>query len=515
MPTVRGNGAEHVETTDRRKGNDERAASEALSRCIEEKDDDQDQTQSEGPTQMTKFDYKGIHQLSQELHRPTKTLVALSTNNDPFFLAPGRQANAKWFAALWKRFKLGSGVHIRRVHYLLISQKTAIKMLNGMPYRNTLECSSMLSDATRDARYLGLVPADDFVDRRNEEPIINLREDTGDPNLYIRDSLIPPPDKHMPPLPTAALDVPQRPQPYQIEIWAEKSTMNDILEPISKRYGVTLITSVGEISTTHCNLCAERAKQDGRPVRILYISDFDPAGLSMPVAAARKIEFFVRESGDDLDMQLHPLVLTPKQCEQYELPRTPIKHGEARAAAFEHRFGEGATELDALEALHPGELARIIERAITRYYDDALDNETEAMAKPIHPRLKRVTTEVHEQHRKNIDSLRKEYKKITDALARWNKRAKPTWHAIQKSIDAKASTIVDTVEWPEARSAREQSDPLYDSSREYVEQINRYKKFQDKPITRAPHGSVIARMDRWHLRRGTKRTPPVRKPKGS
>ena len=45
---------------------------------------------------------------------------------------------------------------------------------------------------------------------------------------------------------------------------------------------------------------------------------------------------------------------------------------------FEARYGEGATELDALEALHPGELARIIEREIWRYYDDTLGDEIKA-----------------------------------------------------------------------------------------------------------------------------------------
>jgi hypothetical protein len=49
------------------------------------------------------------------------------------------------------------------------------------------------------------------------------------------------------------------------------------------------------------------------------------------------------------------------------LPRIPIKETEKRSEAFEQRHGEGATELDALEALHPGVLARILEQEIGRY----------------------------------------------------------------------------------------------------------------------------------------------------
>ena len=76
----------------------------------------------------------------------------------------------------------------------------------------------------------------------------------------------------------------------------------------------------------------------------------------MPVAVARKIEFEIRSNDLDIDIQVRPIILTHKQCKKYRLPRTPIKETERRAAHFEARFGEGATELDALEALHPGEL---------------------------------------------------------------------------------------------------------------------------------------------------------------
>ena len=154
--------------------------------------------------------------------------------------------------------------------------------------------------------------------------------------------------------------------------------MNDILEPLAERYAATLVTGAGELSATACHLCVERAKQDRRPVRILYVSDFDPAGQSMPVAVARKIEFLLQElhQGIDLDIQVRPVVLTAQQCEEYALPRTPIKETEKRGEAFEQRYGEGATELDALEALHPGVLARILEREIDRYYDATLARRT-------------------------------------------------------------------------------------------------------------------------------------------
>ena len=41
---------------------------------------------------------------------------------------------------------------------------------------------------------------------------------------------------------------------------------------------------------------------------------------------------------------------------------------ELRREKFEERFGAGANELDALEALHPGVLAEIVEQAILRFH---------------------------------------------------------------------------------------------------------------------------------------------------
>ena len=404
-------------------------------------------------------------------------------------MTPTRRAEAEWFAALWKKYKVQKGVHLRRLHYLFVSQRTPIQMRDGMVYENTHQCWIRLAIASKDARYLNLVAADDFIDRRNDDPITNIH-DTGLPSSYVdsgEDITIP---KEMPDLPRAHLVRGRaRTQRYQIEIWAEKTTMNDVLEPLASRYGATLVTGTGEISVTHCNRCVRRAEEDQRPVRILYISDFDPSGLSMPVAAARKIEWFIHSSGLDLDIQLRPIVLTLEQCDQYRLPRTPIKEGERRAEHFEARFGEGATELDALEALHPGVLGEIIEGEIGRYYDHDLDADTEAAARPIHTKLAALNASVHRRHAMAIKSLRTEYAKIVKAHTQWMKRAKVVWQGIKQSLDDEAPDIVAEADWPEPKHGTEDDDPLFDSQRDYVAQIDRYKDFQGKPTKRGAYGT--------------------------
>jgi hypothetical protein len=120
--------------------------------------------------------YGGIKSLADSLGRPVSTLIALASANDPFAITPSRRDGAQWFARIWKRFDLGSGVHVRRVHYKLISQAKPLKIPNGTPYENTLEAWQALIRTSGDARYLDLVPAEDFVDRRNNEPLIYLSD---------------------------------------------------------------------------------------------------------------------------------------------------------------------------------------------------------------------------------------------------------------------------------------------------------------------------------------------------
>ena len=115
--------------------------------------------------------------------------------------------------------------------------------------------------------------------------------------------------------------------------------MNDILEPLGIRYSVNIVTGIGELSHTRCVELVQRAIASGRPVRILYVSDFDPAGISMPVAVARKIEFAIQAVARRVDVQVRPIARAHEQCVDYRLKRIPLKASEHRAAAFEKRFG--------------------------------------------------------------------------------------------------------------------------------------------------------------------------------
>jgi hypothetical protein len=242
----------------------------------------------------------------------------------------------------------------------------------------------------------------------------------------------------------------------------------------------------------------------------------------MPVAAARKIEFFARERDEPLDIQLHPILLTHEQCIEFELPRTPIKESEIRAGNFEARFGEGATELDAMEALHPGELRRILAEEIERFHNPDFEAEWDAACEDAQSAIDDVEDEVLERcaeetaaleqrcadlkaladeqaadMRRQVDERLADLRRLADerfgALARQGEQVAADVNAHIAEIEqdlVDAAPDADEFNWPEPPDGWE--DPLLDTTRGYVEQVDRYKEHQGKRVIRkAPTAPVV------------------------
>ena len=87
------------------------------------------------------MNYEMIKQLAKEMGCKVTDLIPLAPQNDPFYTGtPTDWAVAEWFAQLWQQFGYRDKVHIRRVHYQIVSQRTPVLMPNGKPYENTSEC---------------------------------------------------------------------------------------------------------------------------------------------------------------------------------------------------------------------------------------------------------------------------------------------------------------------------------------------------------------------------------------
>ncbi len=192
--------------------------------------------------------YEYIKQLARETGARVTDLIPLAPQNDPFYTGtPGDWALAEWFARLWQAFGYSTKVHIRRVHYQIISQSPPVVLPNGKPYENTEECWNILNLASKAARYLQLVDPGAFNDRRNPDPLVYAEHRDYEPevraslHLWASDLRLP----SFPEFPEYMVRDFIGSQRYHLEVWCEKSTMNDVLDPLCREYGANLQTGSG------------------------------------------------------------------------------------------------------------------------------------------------------------------------------------------------------------------------------------------------------------------------------
>ncbi len=179
-----------------------------------------------------------------------------------------------------------------------------------------------------------------------------------------------------------------------------------------------------------------------------------------------------------MDVTLNPLILTEQQCREYRRPRTPIKESERRKDRFEEKFGTGATELDALEALHPGVMARLLEAEIDRHLDPTLEERVSEVRWNLRHRLREIQAAVTEPHQDEIDELTSDYEGIVASLEAWERSAEDLWSTITEELEEAQPNLSD-FEKPEARPANEPDGfVLFDSKRDYLTQMDRYHEWQ-------------------------------------
>lgn len=444
-----------------------------------------------------------------ELGVPKKDLLVLDPKNDPFNAGTTASLrDGKWFRDLWERFGYSGGVHNRRVHYQAVS--TGTEMPNGEPYLNTVECWAVLETGSKAARDLGLIDPRLFADRRNAESRLFVQPRIDQPAIswepYIDDRplrelsgwrlpKIDPHDLILYGFPAGhaevdGYDYDPDDQPYLLELWIEKSTMDDVLGPLCRELGANYTPGTGFTSKTRvCEMLA-RGQAHSKPVRVLVISDYDPAGSHMPAAIARTIEFYRDLIAPDVDFAVRHIGMTREWAERYDLPRAPIKEHDLRRGNFEAIHGEGCVELDALEALHPGALRREVQDAMLAYRDLRLPAKLastmtaaarEANARwhaataPIRGELGGISTEVLSiagQYRARITELADE---LADELAPHRERLDELW----TELGQLAEDLVPIVEMP-ARPEGEteladESAWLYRSDRNWLDQLAAYR----------------------------------------
>ena len=394
--------------------------------------------------------------------------LVLSRYRDPW--TPWSETHiekARWVAGYFER--LGRQIHERGFHYWLVSLGDVVKP-DGTPYSNTEKDWNILLQWVKWAKYLQIGDWTNLIDRKHPDPIDHLELYADPGSLHDEwdspDKLV---DTKLKGLVDTIIEeimwaIPRYEnagyQNYFLTIFCEKSSMNSYIAPVVEEFSGVFQPLVGESSLERVEAIARRASELKKPVRIFYISDFDPSGEQMPVSVARKVEWFAREKYKfPFDVKLKPIVLKYDQVMRYRLPGIPTKEGDSRAKSFIERNGDRATELDALEALYPGELARIIREALEPYYDrenpKKIMNENDRIAKQARQMLEAIRPKLEEA----LSGLKVEGLENLDLRKSINKKFKPPKadHFVDDSNDG----------W------------LLDTSRDYDEQLRLYRRWKD------------------------------------
>jgi hypothetical protein len=372
-------------------------------------------------------------------------------------------------------------IPLRGLHYRIVA-KADIRKPDGMVYENTNEDWAWLMAAAKPARVLGYVPFDRIVDERNEPPFVHEPEPplTSASLWAIKPELSDIDPVNLEPPYFETIDTSTRPQPYRIILFGEKSSLDDVLLPLARRYRAELILPNGEPTDTLVYDMAQRAANDGRPAVVLYFSDFDPSGFQMPISVSRTLQLFRHQRFHDLNIRVYRVALTFDHVNEYDLPSTTMKKGERRATKWMDVWGgKEQTEIDALAALQPDILTDIAEDAILKFYDSTL---AERVADAQREWLDEANARLREHP---------EYANVTQAVGKAEaeaneiiERANAEPAELRDRLEAELDDKLDDVEPPEVVipeaevDESEQPEPWFDSTEDFLTATQRLKDFK-------------------------------------
>jgi hypothetical protein len=244
--------------------------------------------------------------------------------------------------ACYERLKATQPASVRSVAYYLFN---VMHLIPSMAKKYV----GRVGDEIRQAREQGDIPWAWVVDESRQ---LEQRPSWSDPEAFI-ESVIP----------QYRLDYWEQ-QPYAVEVWSEKSTVSGTLRPILRRYGVGYRAMHGFTSATKVHDIAQLTLALEKPLRVLYVGDFDPSGMNMSeVDIPTRLEAYGAEN-----FSITRVALT--RADTVGLPYFPAsdKEDDSRYAWFVRHYGDRCWELD---AMNPNDLRAKVASAIAGLLDAA------------------------------------------------------------------------------------------------------------------------------------------------
>ena len=463
--------------------------------------------------------------------------VALSPNNDPYKMNPGKIKDAEWITDIWK--KEGSPIiHARDLHYTILDKHEVTILMKkegdteSKPYtflyENTDQCWGKLGAAIKNAQYLGLIPYESIKDMKNTyfDELGSFRDNhssfyyspTSHINLEDEDVFLEGLKQRI--LNGVDLTTGNN-QKFYMEIWSEKAGVIPV--DIAEKYGMTIREcGGGEPSLDMAYKAVKRAQELNKSLFVFHLTDSDPKGdLSMVKGAARKIEYVARDFG--VEAFYDKICLTKEQCKKYSLPEVPAKIPKNNKPRAGQEFSPGykayttltnrqdtgtkTTEINALKSRLPDDYKNEIENAIRPFFDSDIESKNKQCIEDYIAEVKDNVDQWIEENKEEILKqariLYDSYKEVEEELKPLDKQISELGQQLQtlreerdekrskkeaelkiekKRMDYEATVELDDidVDIPDIKPDYEYPDTLLDTNRDYMDQIKYYKDWDKK-----------------------------------
>lgn len=152
-------------------------------------------------------------------------------------------------------------------------------------------------------------------------------------------------------------------QPYLVEVWSEKSTVQGVLAPVLNEFGVTFRVMKGFGSFTAVRQAAEDSLRiaDGQQGVVLYLGDRDPSGMFMS-----EVDLPARLDRYDSEWSFERIAILASDTPGLPSFDVASKTSDNRASWYAEQYGNRCYELD---AMNPNDLRERVTEQIETYLD--------------------------------------------------------------------------------------------------------------------------------------------------
>jgi len=146
---------------------------------------------------------------------------------------------------------------------------------------------------------------------------------------------------------------------HVVQVWTESKGLAEVIRQACSHYCVTLIPCGGQPSDSIMDNAIQRVPTHATKLDLLYIGDYDDAGLVIANTVSDKVYRHLEDQGKSPDVTFKRIGITPAQIQEYNLPthyaakakvKTKIKWKvEAEAMPVQTMISIVRAELDRLE----------------------------------------------------------------------------------------------------------------------------------------------------------------------